>query len=41
MGFVVDKAALGKVFSEYFCFSPANSHSTDCFTVIYHPAQVK
>jgi hypothetical protein len=27
MGFVVDKAALGQVFSEYFGF-PANYHST-------------
>jgi hypothetical protein len=31
--FVVDKVALGQVFSEYFGF-PANSHSTDCSTVI-------
>jgi hypothetical protein len=29
VGFVVDKVAMGQVFSEYFC-SPANSHSTDC-----------
>jgi hypothetical protein len=34
VGFVVDKVALGQVFSEYFCF-PANSHSTDCSTLIY------
>jgi hypothetical protein len=36
VGFVVDKAAQGQVFSEYFGF-PA-SHSTDCstFIVIHH-----
>jgi hypothetical protein len=33
MGFVVDKVALGQVFSEYFGFL-ANSHSTDCSTLI-------
>jgi hypothetical protein len=33
VGFVVDKMALGQVFSEYFLF-PANSVSTDCFTII-------
>jgi hypothetical protein len=33
VGFVVDEVALGQVFSEYFG-SPANSHSTDCFTLI-------
>jgi hypothetical protein len=38
VGFVVNKVALGQVFSEYFGF-PANTHSTDCSTVIiiYHP----
>jgi hypothetical protein len=42
MGFVVDKVALGQVFSEYFGF-PANSHSADCstFIIIYHPGLVK
>jgi hypothetical protein len=37
VGFVVDKMALGQVFSEYFGF-PANLHSTNCFTItlIYH-----
>jgi hypothetical protein len=35
--FVVDKVALGQVFSEYFGF-PANLHSTNCSTItlIYH-----
>jgi hypothetical protein len=35
VGFVVDKMALGQVFSEY---SPANLHSTNCSTItlIYH-----
>jgi hypothetical protein len=41
VGFVVDKVALGKVFSEYFG-SPANSHSTNCSTVtIYRPGLVQ
>jgi hypothetical protein len=37
VGFVVDKMALGQVFSEYFGF-PANLHSTNCSTItlIYH-----
>jgi hypothetical protein len=37
VGFVVDKVALGQVFSEYFG-SPANLHSTNCSTItfIYH-----
>jgi hypothetical protein len=37
MGFVVDKVALGQVFSEYFGF-PCNLHSTNCSTItlIYH-----
>jgi hypothetical protein len=37
VGFVVDKVALGQVFSEYF-FSPANLQSTNCSTIalIYH-----
>jgi hypothetical protein len=43
VGFVVDKVAVGQVFSEYFGF-PANSHSTDCSTIIiitYHPGLVQ
>jgi hypothetical protein len=42
VGFVVDKVALGQVFSEYFG-SPANIHSTNCFTItiIYHLGLVK
>jgi hypothetical protein len=32
VGFVVDKVALGQVFSEYFGFS-ANPHSTNCSTI--------
>jgi hypothetical protein len=40
VGFVVDKAALGQGFSEH--VSPANSHSTDCSTlIIYHPGLVQ
>jgi hypothetical protein len=40
-GFVVDKVALGHVFSEYFG-SPANFHSTDYSTlIIYHPVLVQ
>jgi hypothetical protein len=37
VGFVVDKVALGEVFSEDFGF-PANLHSTNCSTItlIYH-----
>jgi hypothetical protein len=33
VGFVVGKVALGQVFSEHFG-SPANSHCTDCSTII-------
>jgi hypothetical protein len=33
MGFLVDKVALGPVFSEYFV-SSADSHSTDCSAFI-------
>jgi hypothetical protein len=41
MGFVVDKAVVGQVLSEYFG-SPANSHSTNCSTlIIYHPLLVQ
>jgi hypothetical protein len=41
VGFVVDKVALGQVFSEFFGF-PANSHSTYCSTfIIYRPGLVK
>jgi hypothetical protein len=36
VGFVVDKVALGQVFSEYFGF-PANLHST----LAYHPGLVQ
>jgi hypothetical protein len=37
VGFVVDKVALGQVFSEYFGF-PCHSYSTDCSTfIIYQP----
>jgi hypothetical protein len=38
VGFVVDKVALGQVFSEYFRVSPANLHSTNfsTITVTYH-----
>jgi hypothetical protein len=37
VGFVVDKVALGQVFSEYFG-SPSNLHSTNfsTITIIYH-----
>jgi hypothetical protein len=38
---MVDKLALRQVFSEYFGF-PANSHSTDCLTlIIYRPGLVQ
>jgi hypothetical protein len=42
VGFVVDKVALGQVFSEYFRF-PANLHSTNFFkiTITYHPGLVQ
>jgi hypothetical protein len=42
VGFVVDKVALGQVFSEYFG-PPVNLHSTSCSTIIltYHPALVQ
>jgi hypothetical protein len=43
VGFVVDRVALGQVFSEYLS-SPANFHSTDGFThitIIYHPGLVQ
>jgi hypothetical protein len=33
MGFVVNIAALGQVFSEYFS-SPANHHSTNCSIIV-------
>jgi hypothetical protein len=37
VGFVVDKVALGQVFSKYLV-SPVNHHSTNCstMTIIYH-----
>jgi hypothetical protein len=42
VGFVVDKVALGQVFSEYFG-SPANLHSTNfsTITITYHPGLVQ
>jgi hypothetical protein len=42
VGFVVDKVALGQVFFKYF-ICPANSHTTDCSTIIiiYHPGLVQ
>jgi hypothetical protein len=42
VGFVVDKLALGQVFSEYFSF-PANLHSTNFSTnsITYHPGLVQ
>jgi hypothetical protein len=41
VGFVVDKVALGQVFSEYLGF-PADLHSTNFFTITitYHPGLV-
>jgi hypothetical protein len=37
VGFVVDKVALGQIFSEYFGF-PCQLHSTNCSTITltYH-----
>jgi hypothetical protein len=42
VGFVVDKVALGQVFSEY-SVSPANPHSTNfsTITITYHPGLVR
>jgi hypothetical protein len=42
MGFVVDKVALGQVFSEYFG-SPANLHFTNIstITITYHMVLVQ
>jgi hypothetical protein len=42
VGFVVDKVAVGQVFSEYFGFSCQFSF-TDCstFIIIYHPGLVQ
>jgi hypothetical protein len=44
VGSVVDKVALGQVFSEYFS-SPANLHSTNfstiTVTITYHPGLVQ
>jgi hypothetical protein len=41
VGFVVDEVAPGQVFSEYFG-SPANSHSTNRYTlIIHHPGLVQ
>jgi hypothetical protein len=41
--FVVDKVALGQVFSEYISVSPVSLYSTDfsTITVTYHPGQVQ
>jgi hypothetical protein len=43
VGFVVDKVALGPVFSEYISVSLANLHSTNFSTIIftYHPGLVQ
>jgi hypothetical protein len=42
VGFVVDKVALGQVFSEYLV-CPANPHSTNrsIIITIYHPGLVQ
>jgi hypothetical protein len=42
VGFVVDKVALGQVFSEYFG-SPANLYSSNfsTITITYHPGLVQ
>jgi hypothetical protein len=42
VGFVVDKVALGQVFSDYFG-SPTNLHSTNfsTITITYHLGPVK
>jgi hypothetical protein len=42
VGLVVDKVALGQVFSEYFGF-PCQSHFTDCSIIIIidHPGLVQ
>jgi hypothetical protein len=42
VGFVVDKVALGQVFSEHFSF-PANIYSTNCstITIIYRLGLVR
>jgi hypothetical protein len=40
MGFMVDRVALEQVFSDYLV-SPANSGSTKCSTLIYHPGLVQ
>jgi hypothetical protein len=41
--FVVDKLALGQVFSEYISVSPANPYSTNfsTITITYHPGLVQ
>jgi hypothetical protein len=43
VGFVVDKVALGQVFSEYISVSPANLHSTNFSTIsiTYHVGLVQ
>jgi predicted alpha/beta superfamily hydrolase len=43
VGFVVDKVALGQVFSEYFAVSPANLYSNNfsTITITYHPGLVQ
>jgi hypothetical protein len=42
VGFVVDKVALGQVFSEYFGF-PCHLHSANfsTITITYHPGLVQ
>jgi hypothetical protein len=43
VGFVVDKLALGQVFSPSTSVSPANLHSTNfsTITITYHPGLVQ
>jgi hypothetical protein len=43
VGFVVDKVALGPVFSEYFGFSHISLHFTNFYTITitYHPGLVQ
>jgi hypothetical protein len=40
VGFVVDKVALGQVFSEYFGF-PGPFHSINFSTITYYPGLVQ
>jgi hypothetical protein len=43
VGFVVDKVALGQIFTEYISVSPAKIYSTNIstITVTYHPGLVQ